>query len=436
MALSRTIAWLSPGLLTVACSSGTPVAVPDGPPTRSNIRHVVLVVQENHTFDTYFGRYCTAATGSNPTCNTGPACCEAAPATDPSGAMPVVLDDTVNGGWDPDHTQVCETLEMHNGAMDRYTSGATTLDGTSCSNPGNFALAAPATVSTYTGYAQRYALADRYFQPIIGQSSSNDMYFARAQEVFIDNMVSSTEVGASCGLVLMTHTYTDLTSGDLLLNAGFRFATYNEGLGAIEAADGGCPLAPRDCPGMIGIYPCLFDPGDEPFSYYQHFVNNSQYIKDLTALHTDIAAGTLPHFAFIRGIGYHSEHPGLRTTISAGQSFVDSVVQMVLGSPYAQDTLILVTWDEGGGFFDHVSPPPGTNADGQSYGTRVPFFAIGHFARQNYVSHVPMEHSSIVKFLEWNFTQSTGQLSGRDTTVNNIGSLLDPATTGVAVPVN
>ncbi|HEY2517720.1 MAG TPA: alkaline phosphatase family protein, partial [Polyangiaceae bacterium] len=52
------------------------------------IQHVVIIVQENHTFDTHFGAYCTAPAGSNPTCNDGPACCEAMPATDPSGNKP------------------------------------------------------------------------------------------------------------------------------------------------------------------------------------------------------------------------------------------------------------------------------------------------------------------------------------------------------------
>jgi hypothetical protein len=60
---------------------------------------------------------------------------------------------------------------------------------------------------------------------------------------------------------------------------------------------------------------------------------------------------------------------------------------------------------------------------------------MGKFAKQNFVSHVTMEHSSVVKFIEWNFLgKQTGQLGNRDTTVNNIGSLLDPAKTGTAVP--
>jgi phospholipase C len=74
----------------------------------SRIKHVVVVVQENHTFDAYFGRWCTAATGSSPTCTSGPACCERAPDKDPAGNAFIALDDTSNGAYDPNHTQTCE----------------------------------------------------------------------------------------------------------------------------------------------------------------------------------------------------------------------------------------------------------------------------------------------------------------------------------------
>jgi phospholipase C len=98
----------------------------------------------------------------------------------------------------------------------------------------------------------------------------------------------------------------------------------------------------------------------------------------------------------------------------------------------------LLTWDEGGGFFDHVAPPAGVDTDDQGqkvpYGTRVPLLAIGPFARKNTVSHVLMEHSSIVRFLEYNFVGPVGQLGHNDAKVKNIGSLLDPSATGIHVP--
>ena len=101
------IRWLShtvcgATLFAVACGSSGPSQ--GQARAQSNIKHLVVLVQENHTFDSYFGQYCSAPTGSQPSCNEGPACCEAGPATDPTGALPVVLDDFANGGFDPDHS--------------------------------------------------------------------------------------------------------------------------------------------------------------------------------------------------------------------------------------------------------------------------------------------------------------------------------------------
>jgi len=70
------------------------------------------------------------------------------------------------------------------------------------------------------------------------------------------------------------------------------------------------------------------------------------------------------------------------------------------------------------------------------YGTRVPLLAVGRFARKGGVSHVTMEHASIVKFLEYNFVGPVGQLGARDAVVNNLGSLLDPSETELPIPEN
>ena len=108
------------------------------------IRHVVVIVEENHTFDSYFGRYCTGAAGVS--CTSGPACCEAAPTTQPAliGTQPALaLDSLSNYAQDRSHDSVCELAEMNlNGqtyGMDRYVYGG----GVGCSAPYNFSLVDP-----------------------------------------------------------------------------------------------------------------------------------------------------------------------------------------------------------------------------------------------------------------------------------------------------
>src|SRR5262249_36054086 len=142
-------------LLVLMAGCSGPVRKPgscDGPCPSSKIDHLIVIIQENHSFDAYFGRYCTAATGSAPTCTVGSGCCEAGPPTDPSGAAPVVLDDAANGAFDPDHTQACELAEIDGGKMDRFVTGAT------CSDARNFAYADPSLMQPYWQLAHDGAL--------------------------------------------------------------------------------------------------------------------------------------------------------------------------------------------------------------------------------------------------------------------------------------
>ena len=395
----------------------------------SNIKHVVVVVQENHTFDNYFGRYCTAPAGSNPTCTAGPACCERAPDRDPSGALPIVLDDAANGGYDPNHDQDCELSEMNGGAMDRFVTGA------SCSNPKNWAISPDPLMATYHGYARAGALADRYFQSVVGASSSNDMFFAVAKFVFKDNSFKPDTVGQGCIAPLTPKArYTGQTTiADLLLQSGHSFAYYAMGFRAMHEALL-CPSAPSDCTSIIGAV-CNYDPSDVPFQYYAQFQDAGMYassMRDTDDFFTDVSMGRLPDVSFLKAAAYKNEHPNFSTKISNGVAFVSSVVDAVAGSRYAADTLVLVTWDEGGGFFDHVRPP--ASPDANPLGTRVPLLALGRFAKANTVSHVELEHASVVRFLELNFLGATGQLGARDVTAANLGSLLDGSKTGIVIP--
>ncbi len=411
-----------------------PTATTSVAPTASKIKHVVIVVQENHSFDNYFGRYCTALTGSKPTCNAGPGCCEAGPAKDPgSGDPPTVQDDAANSAHDPNHSQACELTEIDTGKMDGYVTS------TMCGSPENFAYADAASAKTYWEFAKTGALADNYFQPIAGASTSNDMYLATANYVFTDDDYEPAAAGAVCEFT-MQMSFKNMTIADLLVSAKVPWGWFGQGYDAVltAAKAGKCPTDPM-CPAgsAISNYPCIYDPGDDPFLYFKQFADNPQYIFDYTELACDLASSALPGVSYVKAVGYRSEHPGLGDTMSAGEAFVTQVVDAIEGSPYAKDTLVLVTWDESGGFFDHVAPPPDSTIDSEPYGPRIPLLAIGPFAKQNYISHVQMEHSSIVKFIEWNWlAETTGQLGTRDTVVNNIGDMLDPAMTGTTVPAN
>ncbi len=385
--------------------------------TSSNIKHLVVIVQENKSFDSYFGNYCSAAVGSNPNCTAGPSCCERAPTT-VQGAPQTVLTDNENSAFDPNHSQTCEISEIDGGLMDKFVSGAV------CgSNPRNFSVSNNATVGAYWGYATSYAMADRYFQAVAGASSSNDMYLARGAYVFVDNSSMPNATGKECFSASSIKTYTEPTIGNLLNSCAVSWAWYGGGY-AIKKTD----TNPTHC------YPSYYDPSDNPFQYYPTLTDLPAYNKDYSAFATDITNGTLPSVSYVKALGTSSEHGG--SPISPGVTFVSTTVNAILNSTtYRNNTLILLTYDESGGYYDQVTPPPMSTVDGQVYGPRIPSMAIGYFAKPNTVSHVAMEHASIVQFIEWNWLGGTpGQLQTRDAVVNNIGSLLDSAKTGVAVP--
>ncbi len=355
------------------------------------------------------------------------------PATEPAtGAAPVVLDDDGNAAYSPDHTQSCELTEMDDGKMDKYLTAG-------CGDHRNFALVAPALVQPYRDLAAKYALADRWFQPIAGETVSNDMYFARAQFVFLDNALNAPAAGAQCSEIVNKASFAGPTVGDLLSQAGVSWASYGEGYATMVAAtaQNACPPAPADCVFGIGTYPCVFDPSDVPFEYYATSRDIPAHMKDFADFEQAAVQGALPAVSYVKALGYHTEHPALGVRISDGVAFVTRVVNDVLASPQAGSTLVLFTYDESGGYFDHVAPPSLSDIDLRPYGPRVPTIAIGRFARKGFISHVTMEHSSIVKFIEWNWLGGkTGQLQGRDLEVHNIGSLLDAAETRVTVPEN
>lgn len=389
---------------------------------------------ENHSFDNYFANYCTHRVDPK----TKKPVCDGGPSTYPgTTTAPFALDDASNAAHDPNHEQTCELAEINGGAMDGFLTAAPS--GGRCGDAKNFAYAAAGAASPVAYYQQlatKGALADRYFQSVAGQSTSNDMYLWTARFEFTDNTFEAQAVGAQCSYTPMKKQYDDVTDpttnrnlGKTLSDAGVTWAWYGEGYAAMQAAGAGCPAAPTDCPiAPIQTSPCLYDPADMPSQFYASSVDQPAVMRDYSQFAADLAHGTLPSVVFVKPVGYKTEHPGLGQQISPGVAFVRSTIDAVEHSKAAKHTLVLLTYDESGGYYDHVRTPPTSTVDDQAYGPRIPTIAVGRFARSGAVSHTQLEHASIVKFIEWNWLAGkTGQLDGRDATAHNLGSLLDPA---------
>ncbi len=133
------------------------------------------------------------------------------------------------------------------------------------------------------------------------------------------------------------------------------------------------------------------------------------HLQDETAFFADVASGNLPPVSFIKPIGAENEHPGYAHEI-AGQQHVADLVAAVRNSPIWKDAVIIVTYDENGGRWDHVPPP--VRPDGWGVGVRVPAIIISSFARRGAIDSHEYETVSILKLIERRF--HLAPLSTRD----------------------
>jgi hypothetical protein len=137
-----------------------------------------------------------------------------------------------------------------------------------------------------------------------------------------------------------------------------------------------------------------------PLPYFDTVRQDGQLgnIQSLTAFYGAARAGTLPAVSWVTPNEKVSEHPPAR--VSAGQAYVTSVINAVMRSPDWSSTAIFLSWDDWGGFYDHVAPP---RVDQNGYGLRVPAMVISPYARPNFIDHQVLSHDAYLKFIEDDF---------------------------------
>jgi hypothetical protein len=419
----------------------------DPPTAAPNIKHLVLLLQDGRSFDSYFGTYCegTALDQGPLACPEGPACCEAMPASVPGASSCTVLapDDLSTNMYMPTSTPPCLRAKMDDNPTEGFL-----MDGFAqasplgaCGDPRDVACAGTGSlageIGKYQALAAQGALADRFFQSyayaedgagnLVGNdpSTTNLLYLVAARFADPFTLVNTPALAN-----------TPLVTKELVRNA-VSWAVY-----------AGAETLPQ-----LAIFgqPIFYDPDWSPF-------------RSLPGgeLEHDIAVGALPAVAVVipdRDDPMRSEAPG--HPFGAAIDYVNAVATSVRSSPlYANNTLVVLAYLTAGGYYDHVPPPhsPPLNVDATSttdpgaspskpgpvfYGPRVPLLVMPPFGRVNHISHVPLEMSSFTKFIDWNWLQDAS-LKGqsdmqdprqyRDVTASNIGSLIDPAVAGAEVP--
>ena len=198
------------------------------------------------------------------------------------------------------------------------------------------------------------------------------------------------------------------TIGDRLSEKGVSWKWYSGGWDnalastAVNPANGG--VVPSNPP----VDP-LFQWHHQPFAYYDNYapwVNGQRnpvsaaHLQDETNFFLDLEDHTLPAVSFIKPLGPDNEHPGY-ASLQQGQQHVADIVEAVRRSPYWGHTLIVVTYDEHGGRWDHVAPPSSNGLWGD--GSRVPGLVLGVFAKEHFIDHSQHDTLSIIKTIEERF---------------------------------
>lgn len=360
------------------------------------IQHIVFLVKENHTFDNYFGLF----PGVNGT-SSGQVKVNGVTQTIPLGPF------QDNPPFDYPHGWGNAQKAYDNGAMDQFNQGPCSIAPYPC-----YQAAQQSDLPNYWSYAQNFLLNDNTWSDLRGPSFPNHMYTVAgasgpdASRSAINNPSNSTgkwgcdaPTGATVQLYNGTTQYPCFsgmtTLADVLNQNGVSWKYY-----APQSGQGGYVWNSLDA--------------------FSQFKTNSSYDVPSEQFLTDIANNNLPQFSWLIAPGGLSEHPGATggNSMCKGENWTVQQVNAIMNSPYWQNTAIIITWDDFGGYYDHVTP---TNVDNLGYGFRVPLLVISPYAYATdnpsspHIGHTQLGFGSVLKFAEQVFNlPSLGKADATD----------------------
>ncbi|MEO6834905.1 MAG: alkaline phosphatase family protein [Candidatus Tumulicola sp.] len=395
----------------------------------SPIAHVIVVIQENRTTDNLFASSIIAGGGPYPGANVTQ--------TAHIGGRDIPMRATpFEYPADPRHNHAALLAEWNGGKMDGFAKDPVYPDPGFPAAPPNFPLAyVPAAETTmYHLLAQRYALADNNFAPRLVPTFPGHMFLIAAASQAADDPNDPVTWGCDSkpGTTVPVFgtgeqeifpgvfpCFDNPTIGDLLDRAHVSWKYYTGSADAVADA-------------WVNVYDSI-----RHIRYGPDWQAN--VVSPMSNVLSDIAHCTLPQVAYVTPTWMASDHAG--SLSNAGPGWVGSIYMAVEQSAtsadtacrYAGDTAIVLTWDDSGGWYDHVAPPAGPN--GTSYGFRVPIVVISPWARSNYtpgnphvtpyVSHTQRSTTAIVRFIEKNW--ALGTLGERDAAGDDLSDMFDYA---------
>jgi len=395
----------------------------------SKIKHVVVIMQENRSFDSYFGTF-PGADGI-PMKQGTPTIC--APDTAHGTCVkPYVDHSDVNGGGP--HGVGAFRADVNNGAMNGFVDAASKAP-KGCTDPTDPACTNSATpdvmgyhtatdIPNYWAYAKNFVLDDHMFEPNSSWSLPEHLFMVSewsARCTQHDNPSSCVNAVQAPGLPRdfrptrkatpttapaadPIYAWTDLT---YLLHA----QQVPWGYYVVSGTEPDCEN--DDVLSCAPVKQQSTTPGIwNPLPYFDTVKNDGQLsnIQNVDQFYNQAHQGTLPAVSWVVPSGEVSEHPP--GPVSYGQSYVTSLINAVMRSKDWSSTAILLAWDDWGGFYDHVVPP---HVDQNGYGLRVPAMVISPYARKGHIDHQVLSFDTYDKFIE-------------DVFLN--GQRIDPATDG------
>ena len=402
-----------------ACQSGSSNGSTSGSSGSSSsgihkIKHIVVIMQENRSFDSYYGTYpgadgLPASGGQFTSCVPDPAqgSCQR-PYHDPAD---------VNGG--AAHNSNAALTDIAGGAMNGFLTAAR-QSARGCSVAQDPACAQSSTpdvlgyhdareIPNYWTYAKDFVLNDHLFEPVASWSLPDHNYLVSAWSALCSSPAASSctnnivgpyapqqmqrfvNRAVATGTAPVSSAWTDITY--LLHKQQIGWGYYVETGSQPDCEDGAatCPRTAQSykTPGIWNPLPIFTDVQQD------HQLGN---IRPTSSFLSEAKAGTLPAVSWVTPSQVNSEHPP--ASVHEGQAWVTNLVNAVMRSPNWNSTAIFLSWDDWGGFYDHVVPP---TVDGNGYGLRVPSLVISPYAKRGFVDHQVLSHDAFLKFIEDDF---------------------------------
>jgi phospholipase C len=377
------------------------------------IQHVIVIMQENRSFDSYFGTYPGADGIPGLAGHTGRVPCVPS-STSETCVEPYHDTSLVNGGGP--HGKPAAFADLNSGLMNGFVTEAEQAEGRNCAVGENPNCASgvrqdvmgyhnAAEIPNYWRYARNFVLQDHMFQSDLSWSLPSHLYMVSGWSAHCSTAndpmscvnddqnvpLPPAYVGPGHPTPGPNYAWTDITY--LLHRAGVTWGYY-----VFPGTQPDCVHDQMTCRALPqnaetpGIW--------NPLAYFHTVRQDGQLgnIQPIVNFYTAARSGTLPEVSWVTPADAVSEHPP--SSVGVGENYVTGVINTIMGGPDWKSSAIFLTWDDWGGFYDHVRPP---RVDQNGYGLRVPALVISPYAKKGYVDHQTLSFDAYLKFIEDDF---------------------------------